>query len=76
MDHSTERSYFRNVERICRQGLTGYTPHTITNPAKLRRELTRVQSLGYAVDNTEHQPRLYQRKEFPCTNTSTASSPP
>ncbi len=43
------------VDQVCRLGLTGHTPQTITDPAKLRRELAQVRSQGYAVDNAEHQ---------------------
>jgi DNA-binding IclR family transcriptional regulator len=44
------------VDHVCRLGLAAHTPQTITEPAKLRKELAQVRSLGYAVDNTEHQP--------------------
>jgi DNA-binding IclR family transcriptional regulator len=44
------------VDHVCRLGLVAYTPQTITDPAKLRKELAQVRTQGYAVDNTEHQP--------------------
>jgi DNA-binding IclR family transcriptional regulator len=44
------------VSHVCRLGLKTYTPQTITDPAKLRKELAQVRALGYAVDNVEHQP--------------------
>jgi DNA-binding IclR family transcriptional regulator len=44
------------VSHVCRLGLETYTPQTITDPAKLRKELAQVRALGYAVDNVEHQP--------------------
>jgi IclR family transcriptional regulator, KDG regulon repressor len=44
------------VEQICRKRLTRYTPRTITNPARLREELEKVRTFGYAVDDSEHQP--------------------
>jgi DNA-binding IclR family transcriptional regulator len=43
------------VDHVCRLGLTGYTPQTITEPSRLRKELAQVRIQGYAVDNTEHQ---------------------
>ncbi len=44
------------VDHVCRLGLVAYTPQTITDPTKLRKELAQVRSLGYAVDSMEHQP--------------------
>lgn len=44
------------VEHVCEQGLFRYTPRTITDPARLRKELEKVRSSGYAVDDGEHQP--------------------
>jgi DNA-binding IclR family transcriptional regulator len=43
------------LEHICRQGLTRFTPRTITDPARLREELERIRTSGYAVDDGEHQ---------------------
>jgi IclR family transcriptional regulator, KDG regulon repressor len=34
-------------------GLERYTPHTITSPAQLRKELTHIRQEGYSVDNEE-----------------------
>jgi DNA-binding IclR family transcriptional regulator len=42
------------VAKICAQGLIGYTPRTITHPAKLHKELDKVRKVGYAVDDEEH----------------------
>ncbi len=44
------------LDSICRHGLTRYTPRTTTEPAKLRKELERIRTSGYAVDHGEHQP--------------------
>jgi DNA-binding IclR family transcriptional regulator len=44
------------VDHVCRLGLVAYTPQTITDSTKLRKELAQVRSLGYAVDSMEHQP--------------------
>lgn len=44
------------LEHVCRLGLTRYTPQTITDPKRLRQEMARVRTLGYAVDDREHQP--------------------
>ena len=46
------------VEHVCQQGLVRYTPRTITDSARLRKELEKVRSSGYAVDDGEHQPGL------------------
>jgi len=42
------------LEHICQQGLTGYTRRTLTDPARLRKELEKVRTGGYAVDDEEH----------------------
>jgi DNA-binding IclR family transcriptional regulator len=44
------------LDHICRLGLKRYTPQTITDPKGLRRELERIRTAGYAVDDREHQP--------------------
>jgi DNA-binding IclR family transcriptional regulator len=44
------------VDAICRGSFVRYTPHTIVQPTRLRKELARVRAQGYAVDNAEHQP--------------------
>ena len=43
------------VDHVCRLGLKRHTPQTLTEPSRLRKELARVRSHGYAVDNMEHQ---------------------
>ena len=44
------------LEHVCRRGLTRFTPQTLTDPARLRKELEKVRTSGYAVDESEHQP--------------------
>lgn len=44
------------VDHVCRLGLTRYTPQTITDPARLGKELERIRAVGYAVDDREHEP--------------------
>ena len=46
------------IERVISLGLRKFTPNTITEPSKLRRELSKIRSRGYAVDDAEHQPGL------------------
>lgn len=42
------------VKRVIREkGLASYTPNTITNPAALERELSRIREQGYAIDDGE-----------------------
>jgi DNA-binding IclR family transcriptional regulator len=43
------------VDRLCRAQLTAYTPQTVTDPVRLRKELAQVRAQGFAVDNMEHQ---------------------
>ena len=38
---------------IREKGLASYTPNTITNPAALERELSRIREQGYAIDDGE-----------------------
>jgi len=44
------------VDEVCRLGLKAHTPNTITDPSKLKKELTQVLTQGYAVDDKECQP--------------------
>jgi len=44
------------LDHVCRQGLTRYTPRTITDPMRLLKELEKIRASGYAVDDGEHQP--------------------
>ena len=46
------------VERVISLKLKKFTANTITEPAKLRRELSKIRSRGFAVDEAEHQPGL------------------
>src|SRR5262249_47391708 len=48
----------RVMAGVMRAGLQRFTESTITEPAKLRGELARIEKRGYAVDNSEHQPGL------------------
>jgi len=43
----------RVVTAEIKKGLEHYTPNTITNPAKVRAELKRVRSRGYAINDVE-----------------------
>jgi DNA-binding IclR family transcriptional regulator len=44
------------LERIIKEeGLTRFTPNTITNPLTLKKELKKIRERGYAVDNMEHE---------------------
>jgi DNA-binding IclR family transcriptional regulator len=44
--------------RIIGAGLPRFTDGTITDPTKLKSELTRTHKRGYAIDDAEHQPGL------------------
>jgi IclR family transcriptional regulator, KDG regulon repressor len=41
------------ARRVMARGLEAFTPHTLTKPGALRRELARVRSVGYALDREE-----------------------
>jgi len=46
------------IDQVIAGGLKRFTENTITDPAKLTRELTRTRARGYAIDDAEHQPGL------------------
>src|SRR5260370_11777885 len=62
------------VEAVWRQGLTRHTPNTITSARRLREELARVRSVGYAVDNMEHEVGV-RRNAAPILNPTDAVGP-
>ncbi len=43
------------VEQVIGYGLQGRTPHTITDPKVLRRDLAAIRARGYAIDNEESE---------------------
>ena len=46
----------QEIDRIIHQvGLPRYTPHTISDPERLRAELSLIRERGFAVDNEEHE---------------------
>ncbi|WP_308126028.1 IclR family transcriptional regulator [Nonomuraea ceibae] len=46
------------VEEVVAAGLPEATPHTITDPARLRAELANVRRRGYSVDDRENEPEV------------------
>jgi DNA-binding IclR family transcriptional regulator len=44
------------LDEVIDAGLTARTPHTITDPGKLRAELAKIRQRGYAVDDRENEP--------------------
>lgn len=48
----------RVIRRIIAQGLTAFTPRTITEGPALLAELARIRERGFAIDEGEHQPDL------------------
>jgi DNA-binding IclR family transcriptional regulator len=46
------------IERIIRQGLERFTPTTIIEPERLRKELSCIRERGYATDEGEHEPNV------------------
>lgn len=48
----------RAIDQLVAGGLRPFTPNTITNGPALLAELKRIERLGYAVDNGEHQPSI------------------
>lgn len=47
------------LDALLSRPLTGYTPRTITDPARLRAELTRVRRNGWAQDKGENGPSIH-----------------
>lgn len=43
------------IERVIDEGLTAFTPNTITEPGAFREELIKIKQQGYSVDNMEHE---------------------
>ena len=43
------------IERCCHDTLERFTENTITDPARLKEELTLIRQQGYAVDDMEHE---------------------
>lgn len=43
---------------VAQRGLPSYTPHTITDPQRLREHLARVRETGVAFDDEEHEPGI------------------
>lgn len=46
------------IDEVIGAGLPARTEHTITDPARLRAELTRIRRYGYAVDDRENEPEV------------------
>ena len=43
------------IERVIAEGLAPFTPNTITDSARFRKEMEEIRQRGYAVDNMEHE---------------------
>lgn len=43
------------IEKVIEEGMTPFTPYTITDPQKFREEIQRIREQGYSIDNMEHE---------------------
>ncbi len=43
------------TEQVIAAGMAPFTPYTITDPQTFREEISRIRTLGYSVDNMEHE---------------------
>lgn len=46
------------AEALARQAFHRFTPHTITSPEDMHRELAQIRADGYALDREEHEPGI------------------